>query len=139
MLLQLVASSVLQTVDLGHGGPPLAEGAPAALGLAPDVEVGVDEHHDGPDRAAALEDQDPAAVEEEEDCEAELDGVAERPDVVDTVVEGLPEPSWQWASHIRGRTPSLSPEPAVHCHCSTLSLQYTVTAVHCHCHQNLKQ
>jgi hypothetical protein len=60
------------------------------LGLAPNVEVGVYEHHDGTDGAARLEEQDPRAVEEEEHGEAELHAVPERADVVDPVVQGLP-------------------------------------------------
>ena len=44
----------------------------------PDVAVGVDEHHDGADGAARLEEEDPAAVEEEEHREAELHRVARR-------------------------------------------------------------
>ena len=51
----------------------------------------MDEHHDGADGAARLEHQDPAAVEEEEDGEAELDGVAKGADVVDPVVQRLPQ------------------------------------------------
>ena len=87
VLLQLIPRRVLQAVDLCHGRPALAERAPPVFCLAPDVEVGVDEHHDGPDGAATLEEQDPAAVEEEEDGKAELDGVAKSSDVVNTVVK----------------------------------------------------
>ena len=53
VLFQLIARCVLQAVDLCHSRSTLAERAPPILGLAPDVEVGVDEHHDGPDGAAA--------------------------------------------------------------------------------------
>ena len=87
VLLQLVACRILQAVDLRHCRPSLAERAPPVFCLAPDVEVGVDEHHDGPDGAATLEEQDPATVEEEEDGKAELDGVAKSSDVVNTVVK----------------------------------------------------
>jgi hypothetical protein len=62
------------------------------LCLAPDVEVGVYEHHDGPDGAARLEEQDPRAVEEEKHGEAELNAVPERADVVDPVVQRFPQP-----------------------------------------------
>ncbi len=62
------------------------------LCLAPDVEVGVYEHHDGADGAARLEEQDPRAVEEEEHGEAELHAVPEGADVVDPVVQRLPQP-----------------------------------------------
>jgi hypothetical protein len=62
------------------------------LCLAPDVEVGVDEHHDGADGAAGLEEQDPRAIEEEEHGEAELHAVPERADVVDPVVQRFPQP-----------------------------------------------
>ena len=55
VFLQLIPRRILQAVDLRHGRPALAERAPAVLGLAPDVEVGVDEHHDGPDGAPTLE------------------------------------------------------------------------------------
>ena len=80
VLLQLLLGRVLQAVDLRHRRPPLAERAPAVLRLAPDVEVGVDQHHAGPDGAPALEYQDPATVEEEEDSEEELDSVAKPPE-----------------------------------------------------------
>ena len=49
---------------------------PVQKGHSPDVAVGVNEHHDGADGAARLEEEDPAAVEEEEDSEAELHRVA---------------------------------------------------------------
>jgi hypothetical protein len=62
------------------------------LCLAPDVEVGVYEHHDSPDGAARLEEQDPRAVKEEEHGEAELHAVPKRADVVDPVVQRLPQP-----------------------------------------------
>ena len=91
MLPDLLLGGVAQAVDLGHGASALVEGCPPVSRLTPDVEVGVDEHHDGPDGAATLEEQDPAAVEEEEDGKAELDGVAKSSDVVNTVIKGLPE------------------------------------------------
>ena len=87
VLLQLIPRRILQAVDLRHGRPALAEGAPAVLGLAPDVEVGVDEHHDGPDGAAALKEEDPTTVEEEEDGKAKFDSVAKSSYVVHTVVK----------------------------------------------------
>jgi hypothetical protein len=62
------------------------------LCLAPNVEVGMDKHHDGADGAARLEEQDPRAVEEEEHGEAELHAVPKRADVVDPVVQRLPQP-----------------------------------------------
>ncbi len=46
----------------------------------------MDEHHDGPDGTAGLEEQDPRAVEEEEHGEAELHAVPVGADVVDPVV-----------------------------------------------------
>ena len=49
--------------------------------LTPDVEVGVYEHHAGSDSSSALEYQDPATVEEEEDSKEELDSVTEPPEV----------------------------------------------------------
>ncbi len=52
----------------------------------------MDEHHDGADGAARLEEQDPRAVEEEEHGEAELHAVPEGADVVDPVVQRLPQP-----------------------------------------------
>ena len=42
----------------------------------PDIAISVYEHHDGADGATGLEEEDPAAVEKEEDGEAELDRVA---------------------------------------------------------------
>ena len=77
VFLQVLPRGVLQTVYLGHGRPSLTESAPATPRLAPDVEVGVDEHHDGPDGATALEDKDPATVEEEEYSKAELHSIPE--------------------------------------------------------------
>ena len=91
VLLQLIPRRVLQAVDLCHSRPSLAERAPPIFCLTPDVEVGVDEHHDSPDGATTLEEQDPATIEEEEDGKAELDGVAKSSDVVNTVVKRLPE------------------------------------------------
>ena len=52
----------------------------------PDIAVGVYEHHDGPDGAAGLEKEDPAAVEEEEDGEAELDRVAGGLDMIEIII-----------------------------------------------------
>lgn len=88
---QLVLASFRQAVDLIDGRAPFHEDGPTGSRVAPDVEVGVDAHHHGPDGAAALEDQDPRAVEEEEDAETEFDGVAERSDVVDVIVQAFPE------------------------------------------------
>ena len=87
VLLQLLPCRVLQAVDLCHRRPPFAERAPPVLGLTPDVEVGVDEHHDGPDGATTLKEQDPATVEEEEDGKAKFNSVAKSSDVVNTVVK----------------------------------------------------
>ena len=47
-------------------------------------------HHDGPDGPPALKEQDPAAVEKEEDGETELDGVAHSLDVIHGIVQALP-------------------------------------------------
>jgi hypothetical protein len=88
---QLLLVRLRQALDLVDRRPPLHEHRPTGLGVAPDVEVGVDAHHHSSDGAAAFEEQNPGAVEEEEDAEAELDGVAESSDVVDVVVELLPE------------------------------------------------
>ena len=44
---QLLLRRVVEVVDLGHGRPPLHEGRPALLGLAPDVAVRVNQHHHG--------------------------------------------------------------------------------------------
>ena len=63
---------------------------PPCLGLAPDVAVGVDEHHEGPDRPARLEEENPSAVEEEEDGETKLHTVAHSLHVVNGVVKRLP-------------------------------------------------
>ena len=87
VLLQLVACRILQAVDLRHCRPSLAERAPAVLGLTPDVEVGVDEHHDGSDGAATFKEQNPAAVEKEEDRKTEFDRVAKGSDVVHAVIK----------------------------------------------------
>lgn len=89
--LQLFLLRLRQALDFIDGSPPLHENHPAGPGLAPDVEVGVDAHHDGSDGTAALENQDPHAVEEQEDAEAELDGVAEGSDVINVIVELLPK------------------------------------------------
>ena len=87
VLQQLLARGVLQAVDLRHRRPPLAERAPAVLRLAPDVEVGVDQHHDGSDGAATFKEQNPAAVEKEEDRKTEFDRVAKGSDVVHAVIK----------------------------------------------------
>ena len=87
VLLQLLLGRVLQAVDLRHRRPPLAERAPAVLRLAPDVEVGVDQHHDGSDGAATFKEQNPAAVEKEEDRKTEFDRVAKGSDVVHAVIK----------------------------------------------------
>ena len=42
MLLNFLGRSIVQTLDLSDGCPSFAKGRPTALGLAPDVEVGVD-------------------------------------------------------------------------------------------------
>ena len=52
----------------------------------PDIAVGVNEHHDCPDGAAGLEEEDPAAVEEEEDGEAELYRVTGGLDGVEVII-----------------------------------------------------
>ena len=80
--LDLLLTSVLQAVDLPNGRPPLHKGRPAVLGLTPDVEVGVNEHHAGSDGSPALEYQDPTAVEEEEDSKEELDRVTDSPEKI---------------------------------------------------------
>ena len=80
--LYLLLGGVLQTVDLADGRPPLHEGGPSVPRLAPDVEVSVNQHHDGPDSAATLEYQDPAAIEEEEDSKEELNSVTDSPEMI---------------------------------------------------------
>ena len=87
VLLQLIPRRVLQAVDLCYGRPSLAERAPPVLGLTPDVEVGVDEHHDGSDGASAFKEENPASVEEEEDGKAKLDSVAKCSDVIHTIIK----------------------------------------------------
>ena len=92
VLFYLLLGRVLQTVDFPHSRPPLDKGRPALLCLTPDVEVGVDEHHAGSDSTTALEYQNPATVKEEKDSKEELDQVAKSPDIVDPVVQALPQP-----------------------------------------------
>lgn len=87
VLFNLLLGRVKQTVDLGHGAPALVEGGPAVPSLAPDVEVGVDQHHDGSDGAATFKEQNPAAVEKEEDRKTEFDRVAKGSDVVHAVIK----------------------------------------------------
>ena len=90
MNLDFLRCCIRQTVDLGNGCPPLAEGGPTILGLAPDVEVGVDKHHDGTDGPSTLEQKNPATVEEEKHSKTELDSVAKRSYVINPVVKRLP-------------------------------------------------
>ena len=60
------------------------------LSLDPDVVIGVYDHHDGPEAPAGLEQEHPAAVEEQKHSEQELDAVTEGADPVDPVVKRLP-------------------------------------------------
>ena len=60
------------------------------LCLAPDVEVGMNQHHHGAYSSAALKQEDPAPVKEKEHGEAELHRVPKGADVVDPVVQALP-------------------------------------------------
>lgn len=61
---QLLLVSFGQALDLVDGRPPFHENGPSGLGVAPNVKVGVYAHHDRTDRATALEQQYPGAVEE---------------------------------------------------------------------------
>ena len=85
--LDLLLTGVGQAVDFPHRRSPLHESRPAVLRLAPDVEVGVDQHHDGSDGAATFKEQYPAAVEKEEDRKTEFDRVAKGSDVVHAVIK----------------------------------------------------
>ena len=88
----LLLRGVPETVDLAHCCPSLYKSRPAVLCLTPDVEISVDEHHAGSDSTTALKYQNPASVKEEKDSKEELDQVAESPDIVNPVVQTLPQP-----------------------------------------------
>ncbi len=107
--LELLLRCVWQAVDFGGGSSAVHEGLPTGFGLQPTgreqgsikrikravksgdgspyVTISVDQHHDGPDGAPGLEDEDPTPVEEEEHSEAELHGAARRLHVVDGVIK----------------------------------------------------
>lgn len=59
--------------------------------LQPDVEVCVDAHHQGADRSSRLEQQDPCTVKKEKDAEEKFDRTAGSFDVVDIIVQRLPQ------------------------------------------------
>ena len=63
-LTQLLLVGLRQGIDLVDGVLSLHEYTPAGLGLAPQIEVGVDAHHEGAYGAARLEHQNPKAVAE---------------------------------------------------------------------------
>ena len=77
--LDLFLTGVGQAVDFPHRRSPLHESRPAVLRLAPDVEVGVDEHHARTDGSSTLKYQDPPTVEEEEDSKEKFDRVSDPP------------------------------------------------------------
>lgn len=88
---ELLGFRLGQGINLIHCRPTFHEHSPAGPGLAPDVEISMDAHHDGPNSPARLEDQYPETVEEQYNAEGELHGVAERPYDVHAVVELLPK------------------------------------------------
>ena len=70
--------------------PPLDEVLPTRPGLAPNVAVGVDQHHHCPNQPTRLKEQYPSPVEKEEDGAEKFDSVAAGLDEVDGVVKLLP-------------------------------------------------
>merc|ERR1719430_1079140 len=91
VFLQIVPCRVFEAVNFSHGRSSLAECTPTILCLAPDVEIGVDKHHDSSDSATTLKHQDPTTIEEEEDSKAELNGVPKSTNIVDAVIKRLPK------------------------------------------------
>lgn len=89
--LQLLLVGLRQTLNLMHGRAPFHKHRPASTCVTPYVKVSMDAHHDRTDGAATLKHQYPGAVEEQEDAKAELDRVPKRTDVVNVVIQTLPE------------------------------------------------
>ena len=77
-------------INLVDSKPSTHELLPSLLGLHPDVEVGMDAHHEGTDGPTGLEQQDPGSVEEEEYTKDELDTGSERFNVVHVVIQRFP-------------------------------------------------
>lgn len=75
---QLLRRCVFQQVQLGDRLPTLAEHLPALFRLRPDVEVRVNGDHHRANRSAALVNQYPCAIAEDEDRENELDRTLRR-------------------------------------------------------------
>lgn len=88
---QLLWRRVVQQVELGDRLPALAEHLPALFRLLEDVEVGVYGDHHRAYRSAALVDQYPGAIAEDEDRENELDRTLRRFNGEHIVVQRLPE------------------------------------------------
>lgn len=88
---QLFVCGVGKTFYLVDSRSSLHEHGPTGFCVAPDVKIGVYAHHNGSDCATAFEQQDPGAIEEEEDAEAKLDGISKGSDVINVIVKLLPE------------------------------------------------
>ena len=61
---QFVFGGEGQRIDFGGRCSPLHKGFPTHFGFAPNVEIGVDDHHGCSDGSAAFEKEDPTTVEE---------------------------------------------------------------------------
>lgn len=88
---ELSVRGLFERVDLVDRGATLHKHGPAGSRFAPYVEVRVYAHHDGADRPARFEQQDPGPVEEQENAETEFDCVTESAYVIHVVVQLLPE------------------------------------------------
>lgn len=59
--------------------------------LQPDVKVCMNTHHKSPNRSSRLEQQDPCAVKEEKDAEEKFDRTSGCFNVVDVIIQWLPQ------------------------------------------------
>ena len=89
--LQLLLGGFIQGSDARDGSSAVNEHPPAIFGLAPDVEVCMDAHHQGPDGTPRLKEHDPGPIAKQKDAKQELNGVAQGLDIVDIIVQLFPE------------------------------------------------
>ena len=88
---QLLCISFWQGINFVNSSSPFHKNIPASGRLAIDVKIRMDAHHDGSDRASGFEDEDPEAVEKEDDSKSKLHCVSKGSDDVNAVVELFPK------------------------------------------------
>ena len=76
MLSQSFLTGKRQRIDFSGCRTSFDESFPTHFGFAPDIEIGVNDHHGSSDGSTTFKEQDPTTVKKQEDGKAEFHGIA---------------------------------------------------------------